>query len=175
MSKQVETVPVAGEGADTAVVTGQGSDVPVVDRGLVAQLVGEAQRQGLPVDGEGGLLAELTRLVVESALEGEITDHLGYDKHERGGSVDGNARNGTRTKTVLSKAGPVQVDVPRDRAGTRAEDRREAAASARVDRGHRVVVVGPRDDPWRYQCASGRRVWLGGVEDYDLDDDRQGA
>ena len=106
MSKQVETVPVAGEGADAAVVTGQGSDVPVVDRGLVAQLVGEAQRPGLPVDGEGGLLAELTRLVVESALEGEITDHLGYDKHERGGSVDGNARNGTRTKTVLSKAGP---------------------------------------------------------------------
>lgn len=118
MSKQVETVPVAGEGADAAVVTGLGSDVPVVDRGLVAQLVGEAQRQGLPVDGEGGLLAELTRLVLESALEGEITDHLVYDKHERGGSVDGNARNGTRTKTVLSKAGPVQVDVLRDRAGT---------------------------------------------------------
>ena len=130
MSKQVETVPVAGEGADTAVVTGQGSDVPVVDRGLVAQLVGEAQRPGLPVDGEGGLLAELTRLVVESALEGEITDHLGYDKHERGGSVDGNARNGTRTKTVLSKAGPGPGRCP---AGPcrhlRAEDRREAAAS----------------------------------------------
>ena len=117
MSRQVETAPVAVlEGDETVVATV--TQQPVVDRGLVAQLVGEAQRQGLSVDGEGGLLAELTRLVLESALEGEITDHLGYDKHERGGSVDGNARNGTRSKTVLTKVGPVQVDVPRDRAGT---------------------------------------------------------
>jgi len=117
MSKQVETVSVAVmEGAGTVVA--KTDQAPVVDRGLVAQLVGEAQRQGLPVDGEGGLLAELTRLVLESALEGEITDHLGYDKHEKGGSTDGNARNGVRAKTVLTKAGPVQVDVPRDRAGT---------------------------------------------------------
>ena len=117
MSRQVETAPVAVlEGDETVVATV--TQQPVVDRGLVAQLVGEAQRQGLSVDGEGGLLAELTRLVLESALEGEITDHLGYDKHERGGSVDGNARSGTRSKTVLTKVGPVQVDVPRDRAGT---------------------------------------------------------
>ena len=118
MSKQTTmAVPVAAEGVEPSVTT-TGPAVPVVNRGLVAQLVGEAQRQGLPVDGEGGLLAELTRLVLESALEGEITDHLGYDRHERGGSTDGNARNGTRAKTVLTKAGPVQVDVPRDRAGT---------------------------------------------------------
>lgn len=118
MSKQVETVPVAVvEGAEAAVSTTT-KQPPVVDRGLVAQLVGDAQRQGLSVDGEGGLLAELTRLVLESALEGAITDHLGYDKHEKGGSVDGNARNGTRSKTVLTKAGPVTIDVPRDRAGT---------------------------------------------------------
>ena len=120
MSKQVETVPVAVvEEAETAVVTTVMEPVaPVVDKGLVAQLVGDAQRQGLPVDGEGGLLAELTRLVLESALEGEITDHLGYDKHTKGASADGNARNGTRSKTVLTKAGPVTIDVPRDRAGT---------------------------------------------------------
>ena len=72
----------------------------------------------MSIDGENGLLAELTKLVVESALEGETTDHLGYDKHERGASTDGNARNGTRSKTVISKAGPVVIDVPRDRAGT---------------------------------------------------------
>ncbi len=121
MSKQVETVPVAvAKGAETAVEkkAEQPMVVPVVDRGLVAQLVGDAQRQGLPVDGEGGLLAELTRLVLESALEGEITDHLGYDKHSKGGSADGNARNGTRATTVLTKTGPVTIDVPRDRAGT---------------------------------------------------------
>ncbi len=84
----------------------------------MASLVEGARSQGLSVDGEGGLLAELTRLVLESALEGEITDHLGYDKHERGGSAEGNARNGTRAKTVLTKAGPATIEVPRDRAGT---------------------------------------------------------
>ena len=120
MSKQAETVARAvSEGAGTGVATTvQEASAPMVDRALVAQLVGDAQRQGLSVDGEGGLLAELTRLVLESALEGEITDHLGYDKHEKGASADGNARNGTRPKTVLTKAGPVTIDVPRDRAGT---------------------------------------------------------
>lgn len=88
----------------------------VVNKALVAQLVGDAQRQGLDVAGEDGLLAQLTKLVLESALEGELTAHLGYDKHERTDVV--NARNGTRSKTVLTKAGPVQLDVPRDRAGT---------------------------------------------------------
>ena len=118
MSRQVETAPAAVvEGAGVAVMT-EATRPPVVDRGLVAQLVGDAQRQGLSVDGEGGLLSELTRLVLESALEGEITDHLGYDKHTKGASADSNARNGTRTKTVLTKAGPVTIGVPRDRAGT---------------------------------------------------------
>lgn len=60
---------------------------------------------------------KLTKPVLESALEGELTDHLGYEPHERGGSVDCNARNGTRTKTVLTQAGPVEITVPRDRAG----------------------------------------------------------
>ena len=89
-----------------------------VDRALIAQLVGDAQRQGLAIDGEGGLLAQLTKLVVESALEGELTAHLGYEKHERTKEPGGNSRNGTRSKTVLTKAGPLQIDVPRDRAGT---------------------------------------------------------
>ena len=118
MSRQVETAPAAVvEGAGVAVMT-EATRPPVVDRGLVAQLVGDAQRQGLSVDGEGGLLSELTRLVLESALEGEITDHLGYDKHTKGASADGNARNGTRTKTVLTEIGPVEIEVPRDRQGS---------------------------------------------------------
>ena len=114
MSMQVEPVvePVISEGE----VPVASAELPVVDRALVSQLVGEAQRQGLSVEGEGGLLAQLTKLVVESALEGELTAHLGYEKHER--SEGGNARNGSRSKTVLTKAGPVPIDVPRDRAGT---------------------------------------------------------
>lgn len=71
------------------------------------------------MEGEGGLLAQLTELVLESALEGEVTAHLGYEKDERtNGSADGNARNGTRSNTVLTKAGPVEIDVLRDRADT---------------------------------------------------------
>ncbi len=91
---------------------------PVVDKSLVAQLVGQARASGLAIGGENGLLSELTKLVVESALEGEITDHLGYGKHERAGSTGGNARNGTRTKTVATKGGPITIEVPRDKAGT---------------------------------------------------------
>lgn len=121
MSKQVEPAlaPVATEVKEQPVSTTAGEQSPVVDKELVAQLVGQAQRQGLSVEGEDGLLGQLTKLVLESALEGEITAHLGYDKHERSKGVDeGNARNGTRSKTVLTKAGPVEVDVPRDRAGS---------------------------------------------------------
>ncbi|MBY6389180.1 IS256 family transposase (plasmid) [Rhodococcus erythropolis] len=107
------------EGKEQQVSTTAGEQSPVVDKALVAQLVGQAQRQGLSVEGEDGLLGQLTKLVLESALEGEITAHLGYEKHERSESAtDGNARNGTRSKTVLTKAGPVEVDVPRDRAGS---------------------------------------------------------
>lgn len=106
---------------------------PVVDRALVAQLVGQAQSQGLSVEGEGGLLAQLTKMVLESALDGEITAHLGYEKHGRAEEPDGNSRNGTRSKTVLTKAGPVQIDVPRDRAGT-FEPWSSPSASAGPDR-----------------------------------------
>ena len=68
--------------------------------------------------GEGGLLQRLTKRVLESALEGEITDHLGYEKHDAEGRGSGNSRNGTRAKTVLTDVGPVEVKVPRDVAGS---------------------------------------------------------
>ncbi len=57
------------------------------------------------VDREGGLLQQLTKRVLESALEGEITDHVGYDKHDAMGRNSGNSRNGTRSKTVLTDVG----------------------------------------------------------------------
>ncbi|MDH6523123.1 hypothetical protein M2163_000371 [Streptomyces sp. SAI-135] len=61
---------------------------------------------------------QLTKRVLESALEGEITDHVGYDKHDAGGRNSGNSLNGTCSKTVLTDVGPVEVKVPRDTAGT---------------------------------------------------------
>ncbi|NKQ59432.1 IS256 family transposase [Amycolatopsis sp. K13G38] len=86
-----------------------------LDEQLVAQLVDRAKAGGLALTGEDGVLAQLTKRLLESALEGEITDHLGYDKHDPAGRGTGNSRNGTRAKTVLTDVGPVRLDVPRDR------------------------------------------------------------
>lgn len=89
-----------------------------LDEQLVDQLVSRAKAGGLQLTGEGGVLQQLTKRLLESALDGEITDHLGYDKHDPAGRNTGNSRNGTRAKTVLTDVGPVQVTVPRDRNGS---------------------------------------------------------
>ena len=86
-----------------------------VDERLVEQLAERARSEGLQLTGEGGLLARLTKRVVESALEGEMDDHLGYGRHDPAGRNGGNSRNGRRGKTVLTEAGPVELAVPRDR------------------------------------------------------------
>jgi transposase-like protein len=96
--------------------TAGGPDVlDAIDEQLLDRLVGQARAGGLQLTGEGGLLAQLTKRLVESALEGEITDHLGYGRHDVAGRDGGNSRNGHRAKTVLTEVGPVQIEVPRDR------------------------------------------------------------
>jgi transposase-like protein len=81
------------------------------------ELVRQAREQGLSLTGPDGLLKQLTKTVIETALDEELTEHVGHDKHSP--SETGNVRNGTRTKTVLSDAtGHIEIDVPRDRAGT---------------------------------------------------------
>lgn len=89
-----------------------------VDEQLVRQLGERARAEGLRLTGEGGLLSRLTKMVVESALEGEMEDHLGYARHDPAGRDGGNSRNGTRSKELLTEAGPVQIAVPRDRDGS---------------------------------------------------------
>lgn len=96
------------DGADAAAVD-------ALDEQLLQQLTDRARSEGLRLTGEGGLLGRLTKLVVESALDGEMDDHLGYGKHDPAGRDGGNSRNGKRAKTVLTEAGPVAIDVPRDR------------------------------------------------------------
>jgi len=81
---------------------------------LAQQLLEQAKEQGVGLIGPDGLLNQLTKNVLESALEAEMTEHLGYDKHDPAGRDGGNSRNGTRTKTVLTEIGPVQIEVPRD-------------------------------------------------------------
>jgi transposase-like protein len=89
-----------------------------VDEQLVRQLAERARADGLKLTGEGGLLQRLTKLVVESSLEGELDDHLGYGKHDAAGRDGRNSRNGKRAKTLLTEAGPVAIEVPRDREGS---------------------------------------------------------
>src|SRR6476619_2981880 len=84
-----------------------------------AELLRLAQEQGLSLTGPDGLLKQLTKTVLETALNEEMTEHLGFEKHDPAGAGTGNIRNGTRAKTVLTDStGPVELDVPRDRAAT---------------------------------------------------------
>jgi putative transposase len=85
---------------------------------LLDQLIGQAKDRGVKLAGEGGLLQALTKRLLESALDGEITDHLGYVKHDAAGDGSGNSGNGWRIKTVITDVGPVEIEVPGDRAGT---------------------------------------------------------
>jgi putative transposase len=89
-----------------------------LDEQLIGQLVDRARSEGLRLTGEDGLLAQLTKRIIESAAEGEMDVHLGYAKHDPAGRDGGNSRNGARAKTVLTDIGPVEVTIPRDRDGT---------------------------------------------------------
>jgi putative transposase len=64
--------------------------------------------------GLDGLSNQLTKTMLETALEAEMSEHLGYDKHDPAGRTGGNSRNGTRSKTVLPEIGPVEIEVPQD-------------------------------------------------------------
>ena len=83
---------------------------------LAEQLLKQAKEQGVDLVGPHGVLNGLTKRVLETALEAEMTEHLGYEKH--GNTIAENARNGIRSKTVLTEVGPVEIDVPRDREGS---------------------------------------------------------
>ena len=85
---------------------------------LAQQLVERARVEGIDLVGPGGLLTRLTKTVLETALEAEVAEHVGYDKHDPAGRNGQNSRNGTRAKTVLTEVGPVEIEVPRDRDGS---------------------------------------------------------
>jgi putative transposase len=104
--------------ADAAKAAGSAVDdgrVDPVDEQLVRELAERARAEGVSLTGPGGLLGRLTKVVLESALDGEMDAHLGYRKHDPAGDGSGNSRNGRRAKTVLTEMGPVEISVPRDR------------------------------------------------------------
>jgi putative transposase len=88
-----------------------------IRRELIDELLKEYET---PQDilGEGGLLKELTKAVIERCLETELDSHLGYPKHGRKGNATGNQRNGRSQKTLKGEQGHVDIEVPRDRHGT---------------------------------------------------------
>jgi transposase-like protein len=85
---------------------------------LAAELLARADGDAVRLVGPGGLLGDLTKRVLEAALEAEMTEHVGYEPYDRAGHHSGNSRNGTRAKTVITEIGPVSIDVPRDRDGS---------------------------------------------------------
>jgi putative transposase len=94
---------------------------PTAEAEAARELVRLAREQGLSLTGPDGLLKQLTKTVIETALNEEITEHLGYEKNDPAGQRPrgGNVRNGSRPKSVLTDStGQVEIDVPRDRAGT---------------------------------------------------------
>jgi putative transposase len=83
---------------------------------LADELLARARADGASLVGPGGLLSDLTKRVLESMLESELTEHVGYEAYDPAGHNSGNSRNGTRKKTVFTEVGPIEVEVPRDRA-----------------------------------------------------------
>jgi putative transposase len=90
------------------------------EQSAAAAMVAEARQRGLELTGPNGLLKLFTKNVLETALNEEMTEHLGHEKNQADqGRESTNVRNGIRSKTVVSDAaGEVTIDVPRDRAGT---------------------------------------------------------
>src|SRR5215472_8119167 len=90
----------------------------VDQRQLAEQLLAQAKEQGVELVGPNGLLNQLTKNVLETALDAEMAEHLGYDKHDPVGRGSGNSRNGSTGKTLLTDVGAVDLAVPRDRNGS---------------------------------------------------------
>jgi transposase-like protein len=108
------------ESADSSA---QESDVPAADPAgldvrLAHELIEQARQTGVSLVGPDGLLAGVTRTVLQTALDTEMTEHLGYEKGDRTAARSGNHRNGSSPKTVRTEVGPVTLAVPRDRNGS---------------------------------------------------------
>src|SRR5215813_5636240 len=88
-----------------------------IDQELIDNLLKDYQK---PEDliGENGLLAQLTKQLLERAMGAELTEHVGYEKHDPSGRNSGNSRNGTSPKTLKGNFGTMPIEVPRDRNGT---------------------------------------------------------
>jgi putative transposase len=90
----------------------------MLEAGLLDGVMEQVSSGDLALTGQGGLLPELVKACLERGLSVEQTEHLGYSKGDAAGRNGGNSRNGTSPKTVASEVGDLELDIPRDRAGT---------------------------------------------------------
>jgi putative transposase len=89
-----------------------------IDPKLIDQLLADHGRRPQDIAGENGLLKQLTKALVERAMKAELTDHLGYEKHNPAGYGSGNSRNGSTRKKLIGDFGELEVETPRDRNGS---------------------------------------------------------
>lgn len=96
------------------------TDVVPVDGSMQAfaeRLVERSRAEGIELTGADGLLTALMRTVLQTGLEVEMADHLGYEHSDRVGRGSGNSRNGYSSKTVSTEIGEIELQIPRDRNG----------------------------------------------------------
>ena len=93
------------------------SSTPLVPVEVLDGLMAQVEAEGAELLGPDGLLSQVTKAVLERVLDEELSDHLGYDKHDAAGRGSGNSRNGTSSKVLLTQAGAIGLDIPRDRNG----------------------------------------------------------
>lgn len=89
-----------------------------IDPKLIDELLAEHGHRPEDITGEDGLLKQLTKALLERAMDAELTDHLGYEKHDPAGHNSGNSRNGKSRKKLKGDFGEIELETPRDRNGT---------------------------------------------------------
>src|SRR5919112_5580129 len=89
-----------------------------IDPKLIDELLAKYGHRPQDIAGENGLLKQLTKALLERAMQAELTDHLGYEKHDPVGHKSGNSRNGKSRKKLKGDFGEIELETPRDRNGT---------------------------------------------------------
>jgi putative transposase len=89
-----------------------------IDTKLIDELIAKHGHRPEDIVGESGLLKQLTKALLERAMQAEMSSHLGYEKHDPAGYQSGNSRNGKSRKKLSGEFGEIELETPRDRNGT---------------------------------------------------------
>lgn len=116
MSSEVEVA--AGEAGGAAAGEAARRLAGLVSPETIDRILADAEASETPLDGPGGVLNELSKVVIERALAAEMDTHVGYVKNDPAGRGSGNSRNGASEKTLSTANGKVRIEVPRDRNST---------------------------------------------------------